>query len=270
MNASLPARRKSAPERRVRLLIPALSVAFLLGCREAPVRLNEPVEPSRTAPPDDRILRHVYARFVRIDGRVDYAGIAIEPGAVEEYLDQVAATDVAALTPEQRTAFWINAYNALFLRAVSLWHPLVSTRRFPAIDRRVLLHVGAEPLSLAAIRERKLLDGGDPRILFALRTGSRSGPDAGREPLKAAGLDAELRRRTREFLMDSSRNELDPSDGVLELSRLFDRYRDVFGSSREGLLEFIATQRPGLRDALRRRDLVVRWKPWDERLDEAR
>jgi hypothetical protein len=270
MNASLPARRKSAPERGSRRALWCLSAAFLLGCSEVPVRLNEPVEPSRSAPPDDRILRHVFARFVRIDGRVDYAGIATEPGAIEEYLDQVAATDVAALSKEQRTAFWINAYNALFLRAVSLWHPLVSTRRFPAIDRRVVLHVGAEPLSLAAIRERKLLDGGDPRALFALRMGSRSGPDAGREPLGAADLDAELRRRTREFLMDSTRNDLDASDGVLELSRLFDRYRDAFGSTREGILEFIAAQRPGLRDALRRRDLVIRWKPWDERLDEAR
>ncbi|MBL8897525.1 MAG: DUF547 domain-containing protein [Planctomycetes bacterium] len=248
----------------------ALAGALFASCTELPVRVNEPVEERRGTPPDDRILRHVLARFVRIDGRVDYAGIATEPGALQEYLDQVAATDVEALAPAQRTAFWINAYNALFLRAVSYWHPLVSTRRFPAIDRRVILHVGAEPLSLAAIRERKLLAGGDPRVLFALRTGSRSGPDAGREPFAAEDLDLELRRRAREFLMDSSRNDLDARDGAIELSRLFDRYRDVFGSSREALLEFVIAQRPGLGDALRRKDLVVRWKTWDERLDEAR
>jgi hypothetical protein len=270
MNASPSARRKSRAERGSALLLCALASVPAGSCTELPVHLNEPVEELRAEPPDDRVLRHVLARFVRVDGRVDYAGIAAEPGALEEYLEQVAATDVAALTAEQQLAFWANAYNALFLRAVSLWHPLPSTRRFPAIDRRVLLYVGEEPLSLAAIRERKLLPLGDPRVLFVLRCGSSSGPAVAREPLRANELEAELRTRTREFLMDSERNDFDARDGAIELSRLFERYRDVFGGDRSGILEFIAVQRPGLRDLLRGPELVVRWKPWDDRLDEAR
>lgn len=270
MNASPSARRKSRLERGSGLLLCTLAVVSAGACTELPIQLNEPVSELRAEPPDDRVLRHVLARFVRVDGRVDYAGIAAEPGALQGYLEQVAATDLAAFSAEQRLAFWVNAYNALFLRAVSLWHPLPSTRRFPAIDRRVLLHVGTEPLSLAAIRERKLLPLGDPRVLFALRCGSSSGPAVGREPLRAEDLEAELRTRSRQFLMDAALNDLDASDGAIELSRLFERYRDVFGGNRQGILDFIASQRPGLRESLRRPDLVVRWKPWDDRLDEAR
>ena len=102
--------------------------------------------------------------------------------ALDEYLGQVGSTDVDALAPAARRAFWINAYNAMFLRAVSKWHPQTSIRRVPAIDRRVVIHVGEEPLTLAAIRERKILGAGDPRALFALRTGSASGPDERHPP----------------------------------------------------------------------------------------
>jgi hypothetical protein len=246
------------------------SVWILASCSELPVELNEPVESLRTTAPDDRILRHVLVRFVRLDGRVDYAGIATEPGAIDEYLGQVASTDVAALEPAVQRAFWINAYNAMFLRAVSLWHPKPSIRRIPAIDRRVILHVGSERLTLAAIRERKILGAGDPRALFALRTGSSSGPQTGREPLAPGQLDTELHRKAREFLMDAERNDLDASDGTIDLSRLFERYLDLFGSDRKGLLDFLIKQRPGLREQLDQPGLAVRWKPWDDRLDDAR
>lgn len=258
----------------MRWLAPYLAVlgccAWGTSCREIPITVNEPVTELRDGPPDDRILRHVYARFVRLDDRVDYAGIAAEPEALEEYLGQVASTDLNQLDAAQLQVFWINAYNALFLRAVTYWHPLRSVRRFPAIDRRVVLYVGDEALTLAGIRERKILAGGDRRALFALRTGSQSGPVVGREPLVAKDLENELRARTRDYLMDTARNDLSASDGSIELSRLFDRYSDLFGSNREGLLAFLIEARPGLREALRNPKLSVRWKVWDERLDESR
>lgn len=270
MRPSSPARRKSRVGSALLAGLCATCGPCFVACREIPIELNEPVSERLAEAPDDRLLRHVLVRFVHLDGRVDYAGIATEPEALDGYLDRVARTDPEALEPSTRLAFWINAYNAMFLRAVSLWHPLPSTRRVPAIDRRTILHVGGEALTLAAIRERKIFGAGDPRALFALRTGSESGPVTGREPISAAQLDSELRTRTRDFLADPKRNDLDASDGVIELSRLFDRYRDLFGSSERGIVDFLIAQRPGLRESLRKPRLVVRWKRWDEQLDEGR
>lgn len=225
--------------------------------------------------PDLGPLRSVLKRFVRLDGRVDYAGLSVDGRMLELYLEDAADTDVEALSEPERIAFWVNTYNAFFLRAMVLWHPARSMRAIPAWDRRVILYIGQEELSLAALRERKLLATGDPRLLFVLRTGSASGPLVGREPLVPEDLDGQLDRAVREFLSDSTRNRFDSENRRAEISRLFDRYRDVFvGESgldaRSAVVEFLARSAPGLASWIREADVRVEFAPWSEELFSAR
>lgn len=176
----------------------------------------------------DRVLREV----VR-DELVDYRAIRdAHLGALDGYLERMAAVAADALPRDAQLAYYINVYNATVLREVARrYEPgyAVSRDSFALFDAP-LVRLARGAVSLNALEHEIVRPGfEEPRIHVALVCAARSCPPLLPRTYRAADLDALLERGMRRFVNDPSRNEIDVERRTLRLSRLFDWYAEDFG-----------------------------------------
>jgi hypothetical protein len=192
------------------------------------------------------LARHV----VVIDGgkasQVRYAGFAQDRAALKSYLDTLSGVTPAQFAPwtkPQQMAFLINAYNAFTIEKVLTRYPdLKSIRDFgrvignPFRDRFFVL-LGTES-SLDRIEHELLRAKGvydEPRVHFAVNCASVGCPMLREEPYVAERLDAQLESQTVRFLSDATRNRYDPARRTLEVSKIFDWFKEDWQSGYRGI-----------------------------------
>jgi len=165
---------------------------------------------SAAAAQDDRDagLDRLLDSYVR-DGRVLYKALQTERAALDRYvrsLDVVPAT-LAARSPAEREAFWLNAYDALVLetvianypiRGTSALYPRGSIRQIPGAFERTGHRVAGETLTLDAIEQRLLREFGDARIVLAIGRGALGSGRLRSEVFRADRLDAQLQEAVAE------------------------------------------------------------------------
>lgn len=106
------------------------------------------------------------------------------------------------LDQRQPLAFYINAYNALFLKAVSDAYPVGSVAQIPDLDTKPRL-VAGQNLSLAQLR-KKITDL-DPRAIFVLMDGTRSGPRALQSAVLGFNLGNDMNAAIKAYVDDPTR-----------------------------------------------------------------
>jgi hypothetical protein len=192
------------------------------------------------------LAKHV----VVIDGgkasQVRYASFAQDRAALKSYLDglsRVAPAEFAGWTKAQQMAFLINAYNAFTVEKVLTRYPdLKSIRDFgrvignPFKDRFFVL-LGTEA-SLDRVEHELLRAKGvydEPRVHFAVNCASIGCPMLREEAYVADRLDAQLESQTLQFLSDRTRNRYDAAKNVLEVSKIFDWFKEDWQSGYRGI-----------------------------------
>ena len=183
-----------------------------------------------------------FARFGRVlagavddRGQVDYGVIAARRAELDGFLVDVAAAPVATLSRAEKTALWLNAYNAITLRVIldggvprsiqdldggKVW----TTRRFT---------VGGETLTLDAIENQRLRPLGDPRFHAALVCAAKGCPPLSPRPFAASDLDAALDAAARRWVATTAYSA-DRAAGTVALSMIFDWYGEDFVAGRKG------------------------------------
>jgi Protein of unknown function, DUF547 len=186
---------------------------------------------------------------VVIDGgkasQVRYAGFAQERAQLKAYLDslsKVTEAEFKGWSKPQQMAFLINAYNAYTVEKVLTRYPDIKSiwdfgKVFgnPFKDRFFML-LGREA-SLDRIEHETLRAKGaydEPRVHFAVNCASVGCPMLREEAYVAGRLDAQLEEQTRRFLADRSRNRLNAKQGALEVSKIFDWYKEDWQSGYRG------------------------------------
>jgi hypothetical protein len=195
---------------------------------------------------DALLKQHVVVAQNGNSSRVDYAGLAADPRALNAYLDglsAVAETEYRGWTREQQLAFLLNAYNAFTLKLVLTRYPgLKSIKDLGSFlqspwKKEFFKLLGAarslDGVEHGMIRAPGAFD--DPRIHFALNCASIGCPMLREEAYVAARLDAQLESGARRFLGDRSRNRYDPVSGKLEVSPIFDWYKADFEKGSRGI-----------------------------------
>ncbi len=234
-----------------------------------------------------RILEHI----VR-GPRVDYATLLERRADLTNYLDQLAATDPAALrssSREVRLAFWINAYNACMLGRVAAHYPIRRNAGLVGSIRNALANrpdnsvwqirdvftggfcdVAGATRSLDEIEHGIIRPTwGEPRIHFAVNCAARSCPPLAAEAYVPERLDEQLDRAVRGLVANPEHFALDRTGaGSLTLNRVLDWYGDDFGGT-DGVRDFLARYLPE-DDArfLRRPGLEVRYFEYDWTLND--
>lgn len=180
----------------------------------------------------DRVLKD-YAGA----GFVDYAKLKAEPSALAAYLDSLGSVkeaDYAAWSRDGKIAFWINAYNALTLKAIidhypikaswlgSVRYPKNSIRQIPGVWDKLKFNVMGRQVTLDAIEHRILRkEFAEPRVHMALVCASIGCPPLRSEAFTGAALDSQLDDQSRRFLKSADKFRIDRDPGNIYLSPIF-------------------------------------------------
>ena len=186
---------------------------------------------------------------VLLDGarasQVRYAGFQQDRAALKRYLDalsKVTPQEFDGWSKAQRMAFLINAYNAFTVEKILTRYPNIKSiwdfgKIFgnPFKDRFFTL-LGRSS-SLDQIEHDTLRKPGahdEPRVHFAVNCASIGCPMLREEAYVAERLDAQLEEQAVRFLSDRSRNRLNPKTGALEVSKIFDWFKEDWTSGYRG------------------------------------
>lgn len=244
------------------------------------------------APPGPAVAEapfdHAYAAWDALlarhvdDGRVDYSGLAADRPALEGVIAALAApgaATVAGWSKAERTAYWINAYNALTLRVV-LDHPGVASIRdigllpYTAFREPVAsFRARPERLSLDDVEKGELLgsDLWDARVHVAVSCASASCPALLARAWRADDLDATFASSARAFLADTRKNRWEPATGVdprpavgtLRLSQIFEWYEADFVRAAGSVSAWVARYGPPEMAAAATAGAPIAYIPYD-------
>ncbi|MEP6800846.1 MAG: DUF547 domain-containing protein, partial [Acidobacteriota bacterium] len=139
------------------------------------------------------------------------------------------------MTPDEKKAFYINAYNACAIATVLDHYPTKSILDIDGGFKKVTHKVGGEMLTLDGI-ENRLREARDARIHFAIVCASKSCPPLAGKAYTAAGVSDELDRQGRAFVNDPARNSIDRQKGKVSLSKIFFWNRKEFDRDGGGSL----------------------------------
>ncbi len=184
----------------------------------------------------------------RVDerGMVDYRALKAQPERLSAFVSDLAGLDrrrYDAWEKQDKLAFWINAYNALTLKAIidnypikptflaKLRYPDNSIRQIKGVWKELEFPVMGRPITLDAIEHEVLRPQfKEPRIHLALVCAAMGCPPLRNEPFEGARLDEQFAAQASDFLGNSSKFRIDREGKVVHLSAIF----DWFGSDFEG------------------------------------
>ena len=241
--------------------------------------------------PDHAAFTAVLATVVG-ETDVDYRRLASDPSGLRAYIAALEAADPAAVAgaaPQDRLAFWINAYNACMLKRVIDNYPIKPAtgvlRLRNAAARRPANSVwqipdtftGAHCPVAGALRSQDEIEHeiirplGDPRIHFAINCAARSCPPLIREAYAGPSLDAQLDDRVRAFVGDPLHFRITSDDGrrTVQVNTVLDWFKEDFGGH-EGVRLFLARYATSSdAEALRDADVGLEFIDYDWTLNDA-
>jgi hypothetical protein len=205
------------------------------------------------APFDHAAFDALVRAHVSAEGRVDYDAFA-RSGAFRSYLGRLAAASLDGQGPQDRLAFWINAYNAYTIDQVTAHGERLSIRNIrTSRDGRPIdgpwservVHAAGRTLTLDEVEHQVIRkEFHEPRVHFALVCAAVSCPPLRREAYAGARLDGQLDAQARAFLGKPEHNRVDVATRTAFLSPVFGWYLEDFGGSDAALGRFLSRYYP--------------------------
>ena len=202
-------------------------------------------------------------------GGFDYAAAdGQDKKRLAAYLANLGDASPRDMAAEERKAFLVNAYNAMAIAIVLERFPIQSIRNVDGVFQTVRRRIGGEMLTLDDV-ENRLRDLKDPRIHFAIVCAATSSPPLLGRAYRAATLSADLDAQARAFLRDSTKNVIDPAEGTLELSQVFEWSRKEFEREAGTVGAYVARfTTPAVGDWLRTFAKSPEFLPFDWKLNQ--
>ena len=176
-------------------------------------------------------------KHVSDQGKVDYLGFKKDLIELNAYLDWLSKSKPSETwSKDQLLAFWINAYNALTIKLIVDRYPISSIKDIYSPWNIKVITIANKTLSLNNIENDILRKMGDPRIHFGIVCASISCPKLQNEAFNTQNTNRLLNKASKEFLADSTKNEL--TTDAAELSKIFKWFAKDF--KQEGsLIDFL-------------------------------
>jgi hypothetical protein len=186
---------------------------------------------------DALLKKHVVVISGGRASQLRYADMARDRAALKSYLESLASVreaDFGGWTKPQRMAFLVNAYNAFMVEKILTRYPDIASvwdfgKIFGNPFRDDFFSLFGRRFTLDGIEHDLLRKPGaydEPRVHFAVNCASVGCPMLREEAYVAERLGAQLEEQARRFLSDRSRNRYNPKSGKLEVSKIFDWYKD--------------------------------------------
>jgi hypothetical protein len=182
-------------------------------------------------PADYDALLHKYVK----GDFVDYAGWKSDPADMarfDAFLRWQGDADVKSMSTAEKTAFYVNAYNACCIKLCLDHYPLHSPLDIDGFfDKdKNKTRVGGEELSISNIEYDRLIPLGDMRAHFAIVCSDRGCPPLHAAAYTGAAIDQELDAASRRFVADKRNLVVDRAKKEVQISKLFEWYGKDFVS----------------------------------------
>jgi hypothetical protein len=177
-------------------------------------------------------------------GMVDYKGLKANRKPLDNFLLSVSRLDLKLYegwNDKEKIAFWINAYNALTLKAIidhypiqasllkSFVYPKNSIRQIPGVWDKLTFAVMGRDMTLDGIEHETLrAKFNEPRIHVALVCAAMGCPPLRNEPYTGAKLDSQLDDQAAKFLKNPEKFRIDRNNKKVYLSPIFDWFGQDF------------------------------------------
>lgn len=184
----------------------------------------------------------VLHKYVNSKGEVNYKAWKADRGDLDSFIQaagNLTAHDCAGMNRDEQLALWINIYNAFTAKLVLDHYPIQrsgfnlypssSIRQIDGVWDKYRVTSCGRSVTLSEI-ENKILreEFREPLIHFAINCASRSCPKLLNRAYRSATLKSDLDEAAREFVNDSTRNQIGVKSGKVELSKIFDWFGDDF------------------------------------------
>ncbi|SHI86299.1 DUF547 domain-containing protein [Aquimarina spongiae] len=172
------------------------------------------------------------------DGLVDYDGVTSIAVVFYTYFRSLQTISPKEnWSREEKLAYWLNVYNATAMKMIIDEYPIKTINDIENPWKRKVFKSQNVRYSLDDIEHDILRKFGDPRIHFLLNCGSMSSPRLWNRAYTSANINESLEERTREFINDPQRNQINSS--VVRISELFKWYEKDFTSQNVDVIDFI-------------------------------
>ena len=214
------------------------------------------------------------------DGKVNYASLKATKAdldAFDAYLQEIGKCDLSTLVGHAQEAFWVNAYNAFNIKGVLDHWPTDNIKSIDGFLDKKTWHVANLDLTLNDIEYKHVIPARkDARNHFAVVCA-----DQGSVPLESRAytgkeLEAQLDKKTRDFVADSHNFNVDVPGKRVNVSMLFSPEwyeKDFLADARfhgtkavEYLIPYVDKQTA---DFLAAGDYVVSYIDWNWSLNNA-
>lgn len=209
--------------------------------------------------PDYSTWNRILATYYDPARGMDYAALkAKDANALQALRQQLGRVNVAALTPKQQLAYWINVYNVNVVATVVERYPVESIKDI-STDPIIRLNVfkkervpfGRELLSLDDVEHKKIRERfKDARIHFAVNCAARSCPPIRPDAYTGDRVDAQLDDQVRRFLASGVRLERDGAELTIHTTKIMDWYGEDFDKWAGGRATFIRKYLPPAKQRL--------------------
>ncbi|HET8830142.1 MAG TPA: DUF547 domain-containing protein [Pelobium sp.] len=175
-------------------------------------------------------------------GIVDYKAFVKDKVALQNYIKSLTQVNTAKLNKNERTAFWINAYNALTIDQIVKHYPVTSITKIAGgkvWDQALPYKFDGKSLTLNDI-EKKILLGTelfDARIHFAVNCAAVSCPTLINKAYTGSNVQEMLTKNTKSALSNPAFNKI--SSKSASISKLFDWYKADFVKAEGSVVNFI-------------------------------
>lgn len=199
--------------------------------------ISETTEIIYTEAFDHSIFNELLKKHVSKAGNVNYKGFKSDSKTLQNYIELLKTQQPTdSWTQNDKLAYWINAYNALTINLILRNYPTKSIKDIKHPWDQRLWKLGDKWQNLNDIEHEILRKMNEPRIHFAIVCASVSCPKLQNEAFTAANLDEQLTNATKEFLADTSKNEL--SKDNIKISKIFKWFKKDFEKN-GNLIDFL-------------------------------
>jgi hypothetical protein len=161
---------------------------------------------------------------------VYYRALRAERAKLDGYVNLLATVAVDTLSPDERLAFWLNAYNAIVLKTVIDHYPIQghaaeypknSIRQIPGAFEKITHRVGGRTLTLDQIEQTVLPAFHDPRVYLALGRGAMGSGRLRSEAYAPQQLEAQLAAVANECTSRAQCVRIDREADTVSVSAIF-------------------------------------------------
>src|SRR5262249_51929347 len=154
------------------------------------------------------------------------------------YQSNIADAKPAEMAPDERKAFYINAYNVIAIQTL-LDNPGKKIIDIDGAFKTLKHKVGGDMLTLDDI-ENKLREAKDARIHFAIVCASKSCPPLALKAYRAEGLSETLDKQGTLFVNDPTKTSFDRAKGRVSLSMIFNWNRKEFERDGGSVVKYVS------------------------------